>query len=78
MAAIGRKVSVLQKGVACSPAAVDNSNVAQAELDLAGPEFGMASKQINAAAVEIHRIAKWSAAEMERIGEVQNWIASKR
>ncbi len=51
-----------------------NLNVVQAELDSAGREFREAAKQINSAVVEIHRIAKWRAEELERMGEVQNWI----
>ena len=51
-----------------------NLNVVQAELDCAGPEFREAAKDINSAVVEIHRVAKWSAAELERMGEVRNWV----
>ena len=51
-----------------------NLNIVQSELDLAGREFREASKQINTAVVEIHRVARWSSAELARMGRVQNWI----
>ena len=54
-----------------------NLNVVQAELDSAGPQCKAAAQQINSAVVEIHRIAKWSAAELERMGEVQNWVVGQ-
>ena len=55
-----------------------NINVVQAELDCAGLEYRDAAKQINSAVVEIHRTAKWSAAEMERMGEWRLWMPQRR
>ena len=52
-------------------------NVVQATLDQEGREYKAAAKHVNAAVVEIHRAAKWSADDQRRMGEIQNWLVEQ-
>ena len=52
-------------------------NVVQATLDQEGREYKVAASHVNAAVVEIHHAAKWSADEQKRMGEIQAWLVEQ-
>jgi hypothetical protein len=47
-------------------------NVAQAELDRAGPNYKAAASYVNKSVAELHRSAEWTQDELRRMAEVQN------
>ena len=52
-------------------------NVVQATLDQEGREYRAAANHVNAAVVEIHQAAEWTADEQRRMGEIQAWLVEQ-